>query len=77
MMLPPEPRSPALKFECPHCGTYTASRVLETRGPRRRRECLECLATYPTIETVVGRRHELHHRRPEPMLPFIEAEIVD
>jgi len=36
---------------CPDCGCQE-SRVLETRGPRRRRRCTECGYRWSTIEAV-------------------------
>lgn len=54
MSVAPEPRTPALKFVCPFCECYVASRVLETRWTRRRRECLDCLGTFGTREIVLG-----------------------
>jgi len=63
-------REPALKFVCPSCGCLTASRVLETRLGRRRRECAECQATFTTREIIVPRDREWMHRPTEPLLPF-------
>jgi transcriptional regulator NrdR family protein len=60
------------KFYCIVCGHETVARVLETRGIRRRRECVECGDTYPTLEVLAPRRKPPRHvsRRLEPFLPF-------
>lgn len=60
------------KFYCRHCGHDTVSKVLETRGVRRRRVCIECGGTFPTLEVLAPRRAEprYHARAREPVLPF-------
>ena len=40
-------------MKCPHCG-HEKSRVLETRGDRRVRQCGECLKDFSTIETIAA-----------------------
>lgn len=40
-------------MKCPHCG-HGKSRVLETRGDRRVRQCGECLRDFSTIETIAA-----------------------
>ncbi len=58
------------KFYCFTCNRETIARVLETRGVRRRRECVECGGTYPTLEVLAPRRHPYRHRSTDPQLPF-------
>lgn len=60
------------KFFCRACGHDTVSRVLETRGVRRRRVCVDCGETFPTLEVLAPRRAEPRHRAiiHEPALPF-------
>jgi transcriptional regulator NrdR family protein len=78
------PREPALKFHCRECGAVTSSRVVETRirkgVVRRRRECLECRATFATVEALAEPVPEPMHRpddgqRPLPMDEAIDAEF--
>lgn len=63
-------REAAAKFRCPTCGYMTASRVVETRGARRRRRCSECGDTYPTIETLAPRG-----RRPKRYPPSRQTDL--
>lgn len=62
------------KFYCSTCQHRTVSRVLETRGPRRRRECAECGNTFATVERLapIGRR-PTHRRQRDVPLPFDDA----
>lgn len=61
------------KFYCRTCDRETVSRVLETRAVRRRRECVECGSTFPTLEVLAPtRRRTYRHRSREPFLPFEE-----
>ena len=61
-------------MKCPHCG-HEKSRVLETRGDRRVRQCGECLKDFSTIETLAawaGRdRGWIHEAPPEDPLPVV------
>lgn len=66
------------KFYCIVCQRETVARVLETRGVRRRRECVECGDTYPTLEVLAPRRRA-PRRVPDdrdPVLPFDDAPVV-
>lgn len=69
------PRQAEPKFFCDVCGHHTASRVLETRGCRRRRECLVCGDTYPTKEIRAKRGRPPRHRAPsrQSVLPIQET----
>lgn len=60
------------KFVCQSCGHLTVSKVLETRGVRRRRECSECGFTFPTLEVLAPARRPPKHRAfvPQNGLPF-------
>jgi hypothetical protein len=52
--------------KCPHCG-HEKSRVLETRGDRRVRQCGECLkdfATYECLAAYAGRHAGWIHEQP-------------
>lgn len=42
------------KFVCPFCGFEAVSFVVDTDGPRRRRECTECGGRYSTEERIVA-----------------------
>lgn len=57
-------REPSAKFYCEACGHPTVTRVLDTRGHRRRRQCMECLGTFPTVEVRARRGKEPIHRAP-------------
>ena len=51
---------------CPHCGT-DKSRILETRGDRRVRQCANCLkdfATYEVLAAYAGRDRGWIHEGP-------------
>ena len=53
-------------MKCPHCG-HEKSRVLETRGDRRVRQCGECLkdfATYECLAAYAGRHAGWIHEQP-------------
>ena len=78
-------------MKCPHCG-HEKSRVLETRGDRRVRQCAECLKDFSTIETIAafaGRHRgwiceeppemviELQQKRPSKFDKFHPAHIED
>lgn len=69
------PRLTVPRFECPYCGVATLTRVLETRERRRRRECLECGATFSTIEEVLPPRRRVPHHRPK--LPQLSLPFHD
>jgi transcription elongation factor Elf1 len=60
-----------VKFYCSTCRHRTVSRVLETRGQRRRRECAECGNTFATLERLapIGRKPKRYPNRFVP-LPF-------
>lgn len=53
---------PSSKFFCFTCGHDVASRVLDTRGHRRRRLCLECGGTFSTVEQLAPRGKQPRHR---------------
>lgn len=55
---------------CDHCGHETETRVLNTREKRRRRECLECGETFPTIEVKARRVRKPRHRTPSKQMVF-------
>jgi transcriptional regulator NrdR family protein len=59
---------PAEKFWCSGCQCETLSRVLETRGPRRRRECQDCGRRFTTREVV----HD--PPQPHPVAPHHHTE---
>lgn len=44
---------PSFGLPCPRCGACE-HRVLETRAPKRRRQCNYCGAKFTTVETVTG-----------------------
>lgn len=53
-------------MNCPHCGT-DKSRILETRGDRRVRQCSDCLkdfATYEVLAAYAGRDRGWIHEAP-------------
>ena len=64
-------------MKCPHCG-HEKSRVLETRGDRRVRQCGECLKDFSTIECLAAfaGRHRgwIHEEPPEDPLPVVIQE---
>jgi len=45
-------------MNCPQCGN-SESRVLETSGTRRRRECLRCRGRWTTKEVMLERAKKL------------------
>jgi len=54
-------------MKCPHCG-HEKSRVLETRGDRRVRQCGKCLKDYSTQECLAayaGKKAGWIHQAPE------------
>jgi len=54
-------------MNCPHCG-HEKSRVLETRGDRRVRQCGKCLKDYSTQECLAayaGKKAGWIHQAPE------------
>lgn len=48
-------------MKCPRDGADT--RVLSTRGERRRRECLHCGHRFTTFEVITTRNELLHRQR--------------
>lgn len=68
-------REPVPKFYCAACGHETASRVLDTRGRRRRRECIECGHTFPTLEQLApANRPSRHVARSGPAARLFDLE---
>jgi len=65
-------RAPVRKLPCLNCGDSTISRVLDTRGMRRRRQCLACGHTFPTLEIPSARRKL---GRPRKSAPPVGGEI--
>lgn len=59
------------KFICPTCGDLTVSRVLDTRGHRRRRKCLECGDTFATLEVLAKRGKKPRHRPPSKQVDLV------
>lgn len=74
-------REPTHKFYCSVCRVVTPSRVVETRirkgVVRRRRECLECLGTFATVEALAEPVPEPTHRPDDGqrLLPIVDAEF--
>jgi hypothetical protein len=62
-----------MMFFCYICGHETLTSVLDTRGYRRRRQCVECRGTFSTIEELTKQRRS-PTRYPES--PAMSAEIV-
>jgi len=63
-------------MKCPHCG-HEKSRVLETRGDRRVRQCSECLKDFSTIEVLAawaGRDRGWIHEAPPVDQPPLEVQ---
>jgi hypothetical protein len=63
-------------MKCPHCG-HEKSRVLETRGDRRVRQCGECLKDFSTHEVLAvwaGRDRGWIHEAPPIDQPPLELQ---
>lgn len=50
-----------MTWYCSFCGGETEARVLDTRGHRRRRECVECKNTFSSIEVLAKQRKSPTH----------------
>ncbi len=64
-------------MKCPHCG-HEKTRVRETRGDRRVRQCNECLKDFSTIETLAvwaGNDRGWIHETPPTDQPPLETEL--
>jgi transcriptional regulator NrdR family protein len=64
-------RAPAVaKLRCNFCGYSTVSRVAKSdvvgETIRRLRICTECRGSFSTVEQVVPRRRDPHHRSARP-----------
>ena len=62
----------AEKVPCPWCG-HAYSSVIGVVSTRRRRRCLQCKDTFPTIEILAKDGRHPHRRSHQPILKLIES----
>lgn len=64
-------------MNCPKCGAE--SKVIDTRGGRRRRECVSCSTRYSTVEVMAGDARKYSKPRnlePKQVVKLIEKPAV-